>query len=151
MTVYWAAPLFTDAECAWNRRQAQLLRNAGFVVILPQEENANCRIPEPGWQQRVFEVDRDGVRRVDVVVAVLDGADVDSGTAWEVGYACALGKPVIGLRTDIRSEGSEPVNLMLTQSVAQMVTVADDLRDVLREMDGRPWGGEAKPSPSSPC
>lgn len=35
--------------------------------------------------------------------AVLDGVDVDSGTAWEIGYAYARGKPIIGLRTDFMS------------------------------------------------
>lgn len=36
------------------------------------------------------------------VFAVLDGTDVDSGTAAEIGYAAALGKPVVGWRTDLR-------------------------------------------------
>jgi len=51
------------------------------------------------------------------MVAVIDGADADSGTAWEMGYAFALGKRVIALRTDFRSVGiNEKVNLMLEQS-----------------------------------
>lgn len=39
------------------------------------------------------------IREADAVVANLDpfrGAEVDSGTAFEVGYATALGKPVVG-------------------------------------------------------
>jgi nucleoside 2-deoxyribosyltransferase len=46
----------------------------------------------------------------DMVFAVLDGADVDSGTAAEIGYACAKGKPILGYRGDFRvsadNEGS---------------------------------------------
>jgi nucleoside 2-deoxyribosyltransferase len=49
----------------------------------------------------------------DIVVAVLDGVDVDSGTAWEIGYAYAKGKPVIGLRTDFRTLSDGVVNLMV--------------------------------------
>lgn len=45
------------------------------------------------------------IQRADAVMAVLDGSDVDSGTAAEVGYAAALGKPVVGYRTDIREAG----------------------------------------------
>ena len=45
------------------------------------------------------------VRGSDAVLAILDGADVDSGTAAEVGYACALGIPIVGLRTDLRRSG----------------------------------------------
>jgi nucleoside 2-deoxyribosyltransferase len=38
----------------------------------------------------------------DLVFAVLDGTDVDSGTAAEIGYACARGKTILGYRGDIR-------------------------------------------------
>jgi nucleoside 2-deoxyribosyltransferase len=53
-----------------------------------------------------------------MVVAIMDGTQVDDGTAWECGYAYAKGKPVIGLRTDFRScgDGKAPVNLMLSES-----------------------------------
>jgi len=38
----------------------------------------------------------------DLVFAVLDGVDVDSGTAAEIGYAFAHGKPIVGYRGDFR-------------------------------------------------
>ena len=38
----------------------------------------------------------------DMVFAVLDGVDVDSGTAAEIGYAFAQGKPILGYRGDLR-------------------------------------------------
>jgi len=50
------------------------------------------------------------------LVAVLDGVDVDSGTASEIGYAAALSKPILGYRGDFRlsadNEGST-VNLQV--------------------------------------
>jgi nucleoside 2-deoxyribosyltransferase len=39
------------------------------------------------------------------VLAILDGPDVDSGTAAEIGYAAKGGLPVVGLRTDSRRTG----------------------------------------------
>ena len=36
---------------------------------------------------------------------MLDGADVDSGTAAEIGYAFARGKPIVGYRGDVRLAG----------------------------------------------
>ena len=45
------------------------------------------------------------IRECSGVLAVLDGSDVDSGTAAEIGYAAALGRSVIGLRSDIRTAG----------------------------------------------
>ncbi|MFW5704292.1 MAG: nucleoside 2-deoxyribosyltransferase [Nanoarchaeota archaeon] len=58
----------------------------------------------------------EAIKECDLVFAVLDGTDVDSGTASEIGYAAALGKKVIGYRGDFRlsadNEGST-VNLQV--------------------------------------
>jgi nucleoside 2-deoxyribosyltransferase len=62
------------------------------------------------------------LRAADAVLAVLDGADVDSGVAAEVGYASAIGKPVVGIRTDERGTTDSPgyvVNLQLTHLIAR--------------------------------
>jgi nucleoside 2-deoxyribosyltransferase len=50
-----------------------------------------------------------------LLIAQLDGQEVDAGTASEVGYAAALGRPCLAVRSDLRSSG-EPgmqVNLQL--------------------------------------
>lgn len=39
------------------------------------------------------------------VLAVLDGSDVDSGTAAEIGWAAAKGLPIVGWRSDLRQSG----------------------------------------------
>ena len=55
-----------------------------------------------------------------LVIAQLDGQEVDAGTASEVGYAAALGLPCLALRSDLRRSG-EPgmsVNLQLEAFVA---------------------------------
>jgi adenylate cyclase len=56
------------------------------------------------------------------VLAVLDGTDVDSGTAAEIGFAAALGVPITGLRTDIRPGGDNEataVNLQVEWFIRQ--------------------------------
>jgi len=59
---------------------------------------------------------RGAIDACDIVLAVLDGVDVDSGTAAEIGYGFAKGKVIIGYRGDFRiaadNEGSE-VNLQV--------------------------------------
>jgi nucleoside 2-deoxyribosyltransferase len=70
-----------------------------------------------------------------IVFAILDGVDVDSGTASEVGYAFAKGKPILGYRGDLRlsadNEGSIvnlQVEYFIRQSGGDIVTnVADVL------------------------
>jgi nucleoside 2-deoxyribosyltransferase len=54
----------------------------------------------------------DAVDRCDVVVAILDGPDSDSGTCIEIAYAHAKGKPVIGVRTDFRDGEIHGLNIM---------------------------------------
>ena len=73
----------------------------------------------------------------DAVLAVLDGPDVDSGTAAEVGWAAAHDTPVIGLRTDFRLADHEAaiVNLQVEDFVVasggRLVTTLDDALDAL--------------------
>lgn len=68
---------------------------------------------------RVGQRNLDQIRSADVLVAWLDGQEVDSGTAIEIGYAAALGTPCIGLRTDLRLAGEEgmAVNLQVEATI----------------------------------
>lgn len=114
MQIYLAGPLFTQAERAWNVTVAEGLRAAGLGVFLPQAEE-----PAEPTPTALYENNLRGLRAADVVVAVLDGPDPDSGTAWECGYAAGIGKPVVTVRTDFRRAGDDPaadLNLMLSQS-----------------------------------
>ena len=55
------------------------------------------------------------IRGSQLLIAQLDGQEVDAGTAAEVGYAAALGLRCLGVRSDLRASG-EPgmrVNLQL--------------------------------------
>lgn len=75
------------------------------------------------------------------LVAVLDGSDVDSGTASEIGYASAMGKPILGYRSDFRissdKEGSM-VNLQVEYFISlnggKIITKIDDLQKELRNL-----------------
>lgn len=45
------------------------------------------------------------IEECDAMLAVLDGPDVDGGTAAEIGFAAAKNKPIIGYRSDLRLAG----------------------------------------------
>jgi nucleoside 2-deoxyribosyltransferase len=55
------------------------------------------------------------IRESDGVVAVLDGVDVDSGTASEIGFAYGIGKRCYGLRTDFRLAGDNEGSIVNLQ------------------------------------
>jgi nucleoside 2-deoxyribosyltransferase/predicted secreted protein len=129
--VYLAAPLFSDAERHFNASVASLLRTNLFEVYLPQEAGDDSDTRDEREQERLFEVNKKALENSDTIVGIIDGADADSGTAWEMGYAFAQGKPVIALRTDFRRVGHhEQVNLMLEHS-ATVVRSTEELLDEL--------------------
>jgi nucleoside 2-deoxyribosyltransferase len=129
MRLYFAGPLFTRAERDWNLRIAARLAALGHDVFLPQEEVQNLATLQA---DTVFNLDVDGLRSADVLVAVLDGADADSGTAFECGLAYALGLPIVVVRTDFRGGGDAlpgqalgTINLMLSQAASALVVQTD--------------------------
>ncbi len=132
-TIYLAGPLFTHAELEYNRKLKDMLLNSGFSVFLPQEDAEDAaKERERQNQEYIFRKCVEGVDNSDIVVAILDGVDVDSGTAWEIGYAYAKGKPVIGLRTDFRALSDGVVNLMVEMAIDSL---ARDEKELIKVME----------------
>lgn len=111
MKIYLAGPLFTTPERTWNDALAARLESAGHEVHVPHLHPAADKTAEA-----IFRNDLGGLDLADAVVAIMDGPDPDSGTAWECGYAYGVGKPVVLIRTDMRASGDTadmPFNAML--------------------------------------
>lgn len=127
MRVYLAAPLFGQAEREFNEKIKSRLEEAEFNVFLPQE----------GCNDNIFDCCIENLKKSEAVVGVFDGPQVDDGTAFECGYANALGVPVVALRTDFRRVGeyTNAVNVMLERS-ATMCKNLDDVLKVLKEIRG---------------
>jgi nucleoside 2-deoxyribosyltransferase len=119
--LYLAGPLFSQAERRWQRQLAQALGARDCKVFLPQDDAGFPLLKNPPDFHGAFEICRDAIDRADAVVAVLDGADADSGTAWECGYAYARGKPIVVIRTDFRGGEDQGLNLMLRRSASAVV------------------------------
>lgn len=132
--IYLAGPLFSQAERDFNILLRDKLVEMGFTVFLPQEDGNDTQSNRMEDRQRIiFENDVRGIDRSDIVLAVLDGgSDVDSGTAWEMGYAYAKGMPVLGLKTDFRTFGDEGIiNLMMGISVDALERDVEGILKVL--------------------
>jgi nucleoside 2-deoxyribosyltransferase/predicted secreted protein len=125
--VYLAAPLFSEAERRWNTRVKDLLQSFSYEVYLPQEGDDTDAGRDDAAFREIFRANLAALDTSDLVVAVIDGADADSGTCWEMGYAYAKGISIIAVRTDFRKAGNhELVNLMLEQA-ATVVRSLDEL------------------------
>ena len=130
--IYLAAPLFSECERAYNLSIARNLRNNFFDVFLPQDAGDDSHTRDKEEQSRIFSENLKALENSDIIVAVIDGADADSGTAWEMGYAYAQKKQVIALRTDFRRAGMyERVNLMLEEST-KIVTNTLELLEAIK-------------------
>ncbi|UGV40070.1 nucleoside 2-deoxyribosyltransferase [Methanococcoides orientis] len=133
--IYLAAPLFSEAEQEFNKKLETALEEIGFSVFVPQEDSNDTEAAREDMDSsNIFQLNVEAIDACDIVVAVLDGGtDVDSGTAWEIGYAYAKNKTVIGIKTDFRTLGPEGlVNLMIGESANELET---SVKALLKKME----------------
>lgn len=116
--VYLASPLgFSESgRLFYYEKLIPMVVKSGFEVLDPWVLTAQEVIQpavllpygpkrKSAWQKINKIIGRNNVeaiRKSNLIIAVLDGVDVDSGTASEIGYGAALDKPVIGYRGDFR-------------------------------------------------
>jgi nucleoside 2-deoxyribosyltransferase len=121
MNIYFAAPLFTMAEREFNKRLATAIEEkvTEINIFLPQE---NSMFDEDGefLSKETFKADLKAIDNCDLVLAILDGSDADSGTCYECGYAYNR-KKILGIRTDFRSGEEDGLNVMLRHGVDDLL------------------------------
>ena len=122
MMIYLAGPLFTLAERRFNEELAGELERIcpSLQVFLPQRYDKEFQ-NSPDFSQKMFACLMGALDHCNVVVALLDGPDADSGTSFEMGYARGRGKRVIGVRTDFRGSEDHGLNLMLFNACSDLV------------------------------
>lgn len=94
--VYLAAPLWTAEQKERITSLAEVLRREGYSVFVPMEHEIDNAwdMPQHEWSKRVFDADIEAIHNSAAVVAIYNGLYSDSGTAFEIGYAHALGKDI---------------------------------------------------------
>lgn len=152
MVIYLAGPLFSPADKASLSALAQKLESAGHTLSWPGALFDKNDIEELGQSapEVVFESCRIAMERCACVVALLDSARIDGGTAWEVGYAQARGMPIYGLRSDAdqtgeveRNRGNSVIEGCLAgvadnvPALLDLLNEAGDSRAVVREVQRR--------------
>lgn len=135
MKVYFAGPLFNLAELDFNRKLISLLKrkNPEITFFIPQEESKRIENSN-NFFLKMFNFCINKIDEADVILAVLDGADADSGTCFEVGYAFHARKFIIGIRTDIRALEENGLNLMLSRSVNHFIRTNKDVESISDEI-----------------
>ena len=157
MKIYLASPLgFSEAGRFFYQREfVPKVRASGFSVLDPwaltptSETGPVEQMPygpakREAWRalnEKIAARNRTALDECDAVVAVLDGVDVDSGTAAEIGYAFAKGKPILGYRGDFRLSADNDgatVNLQveyfIRQSGGDIITTIAELPGALEKL-----------------
>jgi nucleoside 2-deoxyribosyltransferase len=139
MRIYFAAPLFSEAELEYNERVCGALEDAGHSVFLPQRDGTGGvkkLLQQPGFdtveeaQHEIFRVDRNEVLEADVLTAILDGQVPDEGVAIEIAIAHENDIPAIGLKTDRRND---PLNAMVFSPLEELVETPQELLETVND------------------
>ena len=144
MKIYLAGPIFSEADQQWLRGLKERIEETGRAkgkkveVIWPYELVSRSDIERLGdsAKQEVFDRCKSNLDRADLLVALLDGSQVDDGTAWEIGYFFSVRdrSKIIGIRTDFRNAGetrNSVVNAMVEMSCHRIVRSVDELLEAL--------------------
>ncbi|BAP85846.1 nucleoside 2-deoxyribosyltransferase [Paucilactobacillus hokkaidonensis JCM 18461] len=116
--IYLAGPFFSESQIERITKVEKALNvntttGEVFSPRLSDENDDSINAGSPEWSKAIFTKDVAEIDNADVIVAITDFAheNVDSGTAFEIGYAYNLKLPIILLQ-----ENDEPLNLMISQA-----------------------------------
>lgn len=123
--LYLAAPLFSNAEKAYNTHLKEILVPY-FEVHLPQEDGplmldlVQRGTPVESAINTVFRSDLAAIDTCEIVLIVLDGRTVDEGAAFELGYGFSRQKTCVGLQTDFRTMAPFGNNPMISGALEKL-------------------------------
>ena len=120
MNIYLASPFFNELELPLYRQAIKALRAEGHNVYVPQEHTIDGAwdMSNELWAKCVYADDVTAINHADVVVALNFGMYSDSGTAWECGYARALGTAVVQV---LCGEPNTAYSMMMISSADKVV------------------------------
>lgn len=137
--IYLASPFFNDTELGFVKLAEKILTGRGFELFSPrlhevrEDKDKNPQL----WAQKTFELDRDNIDSSDVVVMLYHGGYSDSGTAWECGYACGRGIPVIAVHALENADS----NIMISQSCRANIGISELEGYDFDELPKKPYKG----------
>ena len=122
--IYIAGPLFNIHETRFLEDIAKELERNGYQCFLPHRDQSGINESElektemsEATKDRIFNNDLDALKGADITVALITGWDIDSGTAGEIGYTFACGKPIVAIDASERRYRNLFVEGMITKTV----------------------------------
>jgi nucleoside 2-deoxyribosyltransferase len=130
--VYFAAPLFNDMERDFNLKIVSTIERYADVFLPQRDGGLIMELIKGGVRsdiaaRTIFEIDRRAMEYADIMIAVLDGAKIDEGVAFEIGFMYGRGRPCIGLQTDLRRALPTGNNPMIEASLTAVCSTEQSL------------------------
>ncbi|MFJ7731714.1 nucleoside 2-deoxyribosyltransferase [Lysinibacillus sp. NPDC097231] len=109
MKAYLANGLFSLGDRLVNEQLAAAMReaNPGIELYVPQENDAINDKTAYADSLAIAQADLEMLQKSDVLIAVIDGVEIDSGVAAEIGAFAMLNRPIVGVFTDVRQQGRD--------------------------------------------
>ena len=113
MKIFLSGPFFNGEEVDRIDRTKHALEALGCEVYSTSHRNPPIDLGSRAQKSRRFKLLCKEIEKSDGLFAVLDGRD--AGSIWEMGYASALGKPVVAFM-----EGEPFFSLMIDGSALSL-------------------------------
>ena len=130
--VYIAGPLFDDHERSYLESISTIFEERGYKTFLPHRDAGVVKGEYTAdIKDQIFITDIEALNKASIVVALLTGRDVDSGTAAEIGYAFAKEKTIIG----IDANNVKFLNIFVRGLLGKGENILNSLEDLERYLD----------------
>ena len=137
-SIYIAGPLFNIHETRFLEDIAKELESNGYQCFLPHRDQSGIDESElektemsEATKDRIFNNDLDALKGSDITVALITGWDIDSGTAAEIGYTFASGKPIIAIDASERRYRNLFVKGMMTTTVNDIDEIIPAIENIM--------------------
>ncbi|NEU59108.1 nucleoside 2-deoxyribosyltransferase [Halorussus sp. MSC15.2] len=149
MHIYFAGPIFGEAQLQFNEKILEMIEAEGHDVFLPQRDGIENLQPgdEPHIEtvedakNELFRFNREKVLEADLMMIILDGQIPDVGIGTELGLAHEHDIPIIGLKTHAPNSVSKDIvgelNPMLFGSLSELTTSPEEFVGAIENYEGR--------------
>lgn len=109
MKAYLANGLFSIGDRYVNEQLAAAIRAVvpAIELYVPQENDAINDKSNYADSLAIAETDLNSLKESDLLIAVIDGVEIDSGVAAEIGAYAMLNRPIVALFSDVRQLGRD--------------------------------------------
>lgn len=152
MKIYFAGPLFTEYEREYISKVAVKLREQGINPFVPHESFSP---PSPDDQRsraiRCLEKDFEGIQGAHAMLALINGNEIDDGTACEIGIFYSLmqsdatKKGIVALHNDWRTKSGgegKGLNGFVLGCILKVGVVCTSVEDAIAQL--KVWNAEVE-------